>query len=182
MLIGARDPAAMTPAQRAVHDAIAAGPRADVPWPFLAMLDAPHLADAIQAVGAAIRFSGALTPPLREVAILATAAAFGSGYEWDYHLAIARRLGIGEAVIAACAAGVADPAVGEDLAAVIGLCRAAVRERRIGEAVLARLVAATSREIASEVVAITGYYQMLALYLSAGGLDHPVDHPAARPA
>lgn len=177
MLIGARDPAAMTPAQRAVYDAIAAGPRGDVPWPFLAMLDAPHLAEAIQAVGAAIRFSGALTAELREIAILATAAAFGSGYEWDYHIAIARRLGIGERAIAACASGTEDPAIGEAFAAVVALCRAAVRDRRIGEDVLARLVAATSREIASEVVAITGYYQMLALYLSAGALDHPVAYP-----
>ncbi len=105
MLIGSKDPEKMTAEQRRVHDAIASGPRRSVPAPFLAMLDAPELAEAIQAVGAMIRFSGAAPDALREIAILATAGAFGSGYEWSHHEAIARPLGVPVSVIEATRSG-----------------------------------------------------------------------------
>jgi 4-carboxymuconolactone decarboxylase len=179
MLIGARDPAAMTADQRAVYDGIASGPRKGVPFPFLAMLDVPQLAEAIQAVGAAIRFSGAASEMLREVATLASAAAFGSGYEWDYHVAIARRIAMPESVITAAATGllggIDDPAT----RATIGLCRAAVLEQKIPQADLAMLVSAVGRPAASEIVAISGYYPLLALFLSAGDIDHPLVAAAA---
>lgn len=177
MLIGAATVADMTPAQRGIYDAIAQGPRNGVPFPFLAMLDSPHLAQAIQAVGAAIRFTGELSTALREVATLATAAAFGSGYEWDYHLKIARDAGVPEATIAMAASGEEDAAVDTASSAIIALCRGAVLSRRIDRATLERLVSEIGRAAASEVVAISGYYQMLALFLSAGMLDHEVDWP-----
>lgn len=177
MLIGASDIATMTAEQRALHDRIASGPRGDVPKPFLAMLDAPHLADAIQSVGAAIRFSGALPEDLREVAILAAAAAFGSGYEWDYHLPIARRLGVGEAVIAAARSGdtaALTEATVADAAAIIRFCRAAIGANRAGHDDLARLSTSLGRAAASDVVAVAGYYPLLALFLASAELDHPV--------
>jgi len=172
--IGAADPTSMTAAQRAVYDRISGGPRKDVPWPFLAMLDAPHLADAIQAVGGALRFSGTIPEALREVAILATAAAYGSGYEWDYHVAIARRLAVAEATIAAAQTGnlaLADDALDR---LTISVCRTAVLQHRVNPNELNDLIAHSSRAVASEIVAIAGYYPLLALFLSAAELDHPV--------
>lgn len=174
MLIGVRNVAEMTPAQRKVHDAIASGPRAGVPLPFLAMLDVPDLAHAIQSVGAAIRFSGALPAPLREVAILATAAAFGSGYEWDYHLPIARDLGVAEATIAAARSGQPSEAATPAEQAIVALCRNAVLNSRVDQDRLKELVDDIGAAAASELVAIAGYYQLLALFLAAGALDHAV--------
>lgn len=174
MRIGERDPERMTPEQKRAYDAIASGPRGSVPLPFLAMLDAPHVADALQAVGAAIRFSGKLPDTLREVCILATAAAFGSGYEWDYHVAIARQLEIPEAVLkAAWTGGLGDPTIELAYAAAIALCRGAVLERRIAHEHFDALIGLIGREAASEVVAIAGYYPALALFLSASGVDEP---------
>jgi 4-carboxymuconolactone decarboxylase len=178
MLIGVRNVAEMTPAQRKVHDAIASGPRAGVPLPFLAMLDVPDLANAIQSIGAAIRFSGALPAPLREVAILATAAAFGSGYEWDYHLPIARDLGVEETTITAAASGRSAEAATPAHQAIIALCRDAVLNCQVNQDRLKELVERVGAPAASEVVAIAGYYQLLALFLSAGALDHGITDPA----
>ncbi|MBS7699697.1 MULTISPECIES: carboxymuconolactone decarboxylase family protein [unclassified Chelatococcus] len=177
MLIGVRDVAEMTPRQREVHDAIASGPRAGVPLPFLAMLDVPELAHAIQSVGAAIRFSGALAPALREIAILATAAAFGSGYEWDYHLPIARDLGVPEATIAAAASGRPADAATPEYQVIIALCRDAVLNCKVNQDSLRDLVGLVGSPAASEVVAIAGYYKLLALFLAAGALDHGIADP-----
>lgn len=173
MPIGAFDPAIMTPAQRAVHDRIASGPRGGVPRPFLAMLDIPGIAETIQAVGESLRFASSTPVSLRELATLATAGAFGAGYEWDYHLPLARKAGLSELDI--------DAALGTDVSGldeihrlVIGICRDAVLKNRIDPEAVDRLALLTGTETASTIVAIAGYYQMLALFLSAASADHAV--------
>lgn len=181
MLIGARHPETMSPEQNAAYQAIAQGPRGSVPHPFLAMLDTPNLALAIQAVGSGIRFGGAASAAIREIAILATAAAFGSGYEWDYHAPIARDCGVSEAVILATTTGQTMSLDDEVSGLVINLCRGAITQRRIDQDVLDRLVQHLGRTPASELVAICGYYQMLALFLSAGALDHAAAYAPSQP-
>lgn len=170
MLLGARDLSEMTPLQRATYDMIAAGPRGGVPFPFLAMLDAPNFAEAIQSVGEAIRFHGQLSDRLREVAILSAAAAYGSGYEWGYHEKIARDLGLGDAELDGIRSG-----TGADLSEVerasVQFIFSAVLERRADHQLLERLVALLDRTRATEIVTIAGYYPLLALFLAAGGLD-----------
>lgn len=173
MLIGATDPATMTPAQKATHDLIASGPRGGVPFPFLAMLDSPKFAEAIQGVGAAIRYHGTLEPRLREIAICAAAAAYGSGYEWDYHDEIAAGLGM----TAAERQGVLDgsgAALAPAEATIVHYVFAAIRDRAADQELLSGLVAAFGREAATEVTVIAGYYPLLALFLSAGQLDRPL--------
>ena len=178
MLIGEKDLAAMTADQRAVHDRIAAGPRGSVPSPFFAMLDSPGLADAIQAIGETIRYRTQMSDRLREIAICAAAAAFGSGYEWDYH----DRLGIAAGLDRAERAGILD-GTGSGLppqeAAVVAYVFTAIRERRADQEILATIVEAHGREIATEITAICGYYPLLGLFLSAGALDTPLPREVA---
>ncbi|KQX17588.1 MULTISPECIES: carboxymuconolactone decarboxylase family protein [unclassified Sphingomonas] len=160
-----------TAEQRRVADLIAAGPRGAVPSPFLAMLDAPLLAEAIQNVGAVIRFSSALPDALREIAILATAGAIRCGYEWNYHAPIARAAGVAEDVIAATLPDAPPMAAGELAAIVIALCRALALAGEAGPAELAAAVERLGRTGATELVAIAGYYRMLAGFIKAGGFD-----------
>jgi 4-carboxymuconolactone decarboxylase len=178
MEIGARDPERMTPAQRAAHDAIAAGPRGAVPRPFLAMLDDPALCVAIAAVGADLRYHGALPDRQREIAICAAAVACGSGYEWSEHEALAAAQGITRDERAALLSGRPDGLPDAD-AAIAAFVTGAVRTRRADRDRLDRIVAAFGREAATEVTAIAGYYPLLALFLSAAALDTPLpDRPA----
>ena len=71
----------------ALYERITTGPRASGPQhfpltradgsltgPFDGFLLNPRLGEALQAVGAAIRYEGALTPRAREIAILTVAA------------------------------------------------------------------------------------------------------------
>jgi hypothetical protein len=67
----------MTPAQRAVADAILSGPRGRVSGPFNAWLRSPELADRLQKVGEYVRFSTSLDKRLNEMAILMTAQYLG---------------------------------------------------------------------------------------------------------
>lgn len=173
MIIGEKDPGKMSPAAREAYDLIGSGPRGGVPYPFLAMLDAPHFARAIQGVGEAIRFHGVLEPRLREIAICGAAAAWGSGYEWNYHDAIAISLGMSAAERQSMLDG-----SGAALSEVERLCLhyifIAIRERRADAELLTQIAEAIGREAATELTVIAGYYPLLAVFLSAGQLDQPL--------
>ena len=100
-------PADLAPAQRALYDAITGGPRASqagtVPitdadgqllGPFAIMLLSPEVGNAMQQVGAKIRFGTALTGRERELAILTVAGALNSEFERLAHVPAARGLGL----------------------------------------------------------------------------------------
>jgi 4-carboxymuconolactone decarboxylase len=111
----------MTPEQVGLYREILSGPRGQGPravllatgagglaGPFNAMLYAPDVGRALQELGAAIRFRTALTPRIREMAILVVAQAWDSAYERSSHEPIARDAGLTDPEIEAVAAG-ADP-------------------------------------------------------------------------
>ena len=111
-------PADLAPAQRALYDAITGGPRASqagtVPitdadgqllGPFAIMLLSPEVGNAMQQVGATIRFGTALTGRERELAILTVAGALNSEFERLAHVPAARGLGLTEPQIDAALAG-----------------------------------------------------------------------------
>lgn len=173
MQIGASPSGRMTEEQRAVHDTIANGPRGGVPLPFLAMLDSPALCDAIQNVGETIRYNTEMTDRLREIAICAAAAAFGSGYEWGYHDELAVKCGLNPAERQSVLDG-SGAALAPAEAAIVAYVFVAVRERRIDQTLLATISSSLGRVVATEVTAIAGYYPLLALFLSAGQLDTPL--------
>ena len=159
--------------QRALYDKIAAGPRGSVPSPFLAMLDVPRLADAIQEVGATIRFAGVLSGADRELAILATAGAVGCRYEWTHHRPIAVTAGVDESAIAATLGEAVAEALGPRAATIIAFCRAVARDRRIDPITLQRTIELVGRAGTSELIAICGYYGLLASFILIGGHEVP---------
>lgn len=173
MRIGASPSGTMTPAQKAVHDAIANGPRGSVPLPFFAMLDSPVLCDAIQGVGEAIRYKTEMSDRLREIAICAAAAAWGSGYEWDYHDKLAVKCGLSPAERQSVLDG-SGRALDPSEKAIVDYVFGAVRDRQAAPAPLAAIAEAFGRAVATEVTAIAGYYPLLALFLDAGQLDSPL--------
>src|ERR1700757_2271477 len=95
----------MTPQQRAVADAIMSGPRQRMSGPFNAWLRSPELADRLQRVGEYVRFNTSLDKRLNEMAILMTAQAWGSQYEWYAHAPLALKAGLDSSVVAALGAG-----------------------------------------------------------------------------
>jgi 4-carboxymuconolactone decarboxylase len=100
--------------QRRLYQEIASGPRASgarpgdlvessgvLAGPFNAMLLRPELGSALQALGAAIRYRGALGGRARELAILVVAARWESEFEWRVHESAGRALGLREEELAA---------------------------------------------------------------------------------
>lgn len=100
-------PSQLGPEARPLYDAITQGPRASGPQhfaltcedggsngPFNAFLLNPGLGQALQGVGAALRYEGTVSARSREVAILTVAAAWDSTFERQAHEAVGRAVGL----------------------------------------------------------------------------------------
>ncbi|MCM8732260.1 carboxymuconolactone decarboxylase family protein [Hephaestia sp. GCM10023244] len=138
------------------------------------MLDAPRLADAIQEVGVVLRFHSSLPDTLREVAILATAGAVNCGYEWNYHVPLARRAGVPAAAIAATRTGARATELEKPTTTVIAFCRAIATHGQAPPALFAAMIAQVGRTATTELIAIAGYYALLANFIKAAGADEAV--------
>jgi 4-carboxymuconolactone decarboxylase len=108
----------MTAEQLELYREILGGPRGQGPravplatgagglaGPFNAMLYAPVVGRALQALGVAIRFHTSLSPRIREMAILVVAQVWDSDYERTAHEQIAREAGLTEPEIEALRIG-----------------------------------------------------------------------------
>lgn len=171
-------PAQLSPEQRALYDAIVGGPRASagqpsqlvgvdgaLAGPFNAMLLAPAIGDALQALGAAIRYRGRLSARIREMAILAVAARWSSPFERRAHEAEGRRVGLTEIEIEALRSGgvpsLADARERVALTAVRALLEAGSLDDPDYESAVRDLGAPELFEL----TALVGYYATLAMQL-----------------
>ena len=172
-------PADLDAGQRALYDAITGGPRASqagtVPiadeagrllGPFAIMLLSPEVGNAMQQVGATIRFGTALTGRERELAILTVAGALNSEFERLAHVPAARGLGLTEAQIDAALAGRAVDGLSAGEATVGRLALAMTVDRTLSDHDYSAGVKTLGPERLAELTWLVGYYSALALSLA----------------
>jgi AhpD family alkylhydroperoxidase len=172
-------PADLDDAQRALYAAITGGPRASqagtVPitdesgrllGPFAVMLLTPEVGDAVQQVGAKIRFAAALSARERELAILAVAGVLRSDFERLAHEPAALRAGLTRDQVNAVLSGQVPDGLAGDEALVSRLAQAMTADRNLSDDDYAAGVAALGRERLAELTWLVGYYSALALSLA----------------
>lgn len=177
--LGLLAPASLDEAQRALYEAITGGPRASqagtVPivdeearllGPFAVMLLTPEVGNAVQQVGAKLRFSTALTGRERELGILAVAGELRSDFERLAHEPAARKLGLTQAQVDAVLSGRVPAGLSGDEALVCGLARAMTAERTLSDEDYEAGVAVLGKERLAELTWLVGYYSALALALA----------------
>jgi 4-carboxymuconolactone decarboxylase len=173
-------------ASRVLHETITGGPRggvAAVPivdeggrllGPFRVMLSSPVIGDAVQALGAALRFHGSLTVRTRELAILTVAAELCSSFEWWAHERAGEAAGLSaeqlEALIVGEVPSGLDPA--ERLA--VGVARALARDRALHEDDYQAAIDTLGEAALAELTWLVGYYSMLALSLAVFAPPNPL--------
>ena len=185
-------PDELAPAQRALYDAITGGPRASqrgtVPitdadgrllGPFAVMLLTPEVGNAMQQVGAKIRFAAALTARERELAILNVAGHLRSDFERLAHEPAARAAGLTQAQVNAALTGRVPDGLTDSEALVGRLARVMTAERTLPEADYDAGLAVLGRERLADLTWLVGYYSALALSLA---VFRPFLPPAFAPA
>ena len=169
------DPEAMTPEQREVADAIVAGPRGGLRGPFNTWLRSPELADRAQRVGEYIRYRSSLPPRLNEFAILITARHWNAKFEWYAHYPLALKGGLKPEVAADLAQGRRPRGMAPDEAALYDFCTELRRDKRVGDATLAAAKAALGEQGVVDLIAVSGYYDLVSMTLNVAEVPAPPD-------
>ena len=179
-------PADLDEAQRLLYDRIVGGPRANGPraapltdtdgalrGPFNAMLYAPAVGDALQSLGAAVRFGTGLSDRVREIAILAVAAHWDSAFERYAHEAIGRAVGLSEDIIEALRAGLEPPLTDPTERAAYRVVRALLTQRDLDDAHFADARSELGETALVELSTVVGHYGTLALQLHLFRVEVP---------
>lgn len=172
-------PETLTEEQRRVYERITGGPRGDGPrlfeltddegallGPFNAMLLSPPVGDALQALGAALRYRTALSDRVREAVILVVATHCGSAFERYAHEAVGRHVGLTPAEIDGLRS--VDPAEAfaeEGESVVVRFARQLLSRGNADDECFDELTRWHGIAAAFEIATLVGYYSTLATLL-----------------
>ncbi|MGJ4941641.1 carboxymuconolactone decarboxylase family protein [Bradyrhizobium sp. HKCCYLS1011] len=163
----------MSPAQRAVAEAIMSGPRKSLSGPFNAWLRSPELADRLQKVGEYLRFNTSLDKRLNEMAIITTAQHWGAQYEWFAHAPLALKAGLDPSIVAAIGAGRKPDKMKDDEAIIWEFTTQLRREHRVDDAIYTRAVNAFGEQGVMDLIAVNGYYDLVSMTLNVAHVMPP---------
>lgn len=150
--------------------------------PFNAMLVNPAVGDALQQLGAAIRYRTALPARVREVAILVVAAYRRSDFEWHAHAPLAREAGLNDEDLAAIRrcqdpggpATPEPPVLASDDYLVRRVVQALLVQRDLDDTLFALVTGKFGVACVVELITLVGYYDLLALSMRACRVELPV--------
>jgi 4-carboxymuconolactone decarboxylase len=170
----------MTALQRALRDAIYAGPRGvrrKLTGPFQIWLNAPDLGQLAQALGAHVRYKTSLSPRLSETAILVTAAFWKAQYEWHAHAPMAEKAGVKPKTIKEIQAGREPKSAAKDERAIVEFVRELYKTRRVSDRAYQRVHAFLGDAGMVELVGICGYYALISMTLNTFRAQLPPEAP-----
>ena len=159
-------PERMTEEQKKVAAELAAGPRGELRGPFIALLRSPDLMTCVQHVGEYLRFRCPIDRRLMEFATLIAARFWSQSYEWQSHYKHAMKAGLNPAIADALAEGRRPAGMAEDEEVVYELLTESLHNKSVSDATYARALAKFGEPGVVDLVAITGYYLMLAMVLN----------------
>jgi 4-carboxymuconolactone decarboxylase len=165
--------AQMTDDQRASIAEAVAGRRGRMPVPMIAWVRNAELARRAQLLGEQVRFGTSLERRLSELAVLVCARHWAMHYEWSLHKQEAVKAGLDPKIVEAIAAQRAPSLEGAEEQAVYDVAIALLSSRRLPQQLYDRALATLGELRLVELVAILGYYSLVALTLNAFELGLP---------
>ena len=179
-------PADLDEGQRRLHDEILSGSRGAGPvlfpltdaegrlaGPFGPMLLSPGLGDALQALGAGLRYRSVLPHRLRELVVLTVAHHWGSSFEAYAHEAVGRHVGLTEVELAALRRGEAPVLDDDDETVAVATARVLLERGDLDDSEYARAIRQLGERALFELLTLIGYYGALALQLRVYRIGAP---------
>ncbi|WP_025357534.1 carboxymuconolactone decarboxylase family protein [Kutzneria albida] len=179
-------PTGLDASQSAFYRRLVDGPRGragDVPLvdasgalvgPFALMAIAPDLGEAVQQVGAAVRYASALDPVVREAAVLLVASHHRCAFEWHAHEDSARKLGLDDRQLDQLRGGTPPSGLPKAATRALLTVNTMLRTASLDDDAYADTVAELGERGLAELVWLTGYYSMLALALAVFDPPNPL--------
>ena len=159
-------PDKMTQAQTRASEEFAAGRGYPVRGPFAALLRSPEVMLRAKAMGDYLRFKSTITPRLNEMAIMITARQWGQNYEWHAHRPLAEQAGLEPHIGDAIAEGRRPTGMRADEEVVYDFCTELHVNRSVCDATYERARSAFTEQGVIDLVAVCGYYAMIAMALN----------------
>lgn len=150
-------------------------PEGGLKGPFNALLFSPAFGEAVQRLGAVVRFENSLPAPLRELAILTVAAQWQAQYEWWAHAKIARQEGLDEGIIAALKAGHLPDFKQPAEAVVYHFAWELLNQQQVSDQGYEAAVELLGEAGVVELVILLGYYTLVAMSLNVFKVPLPED-------
>ena len=166
-------PDRMTEAQKKVANDIMSGPRGGMRGPFNAWLRSPELADRLQKVGEYLRFHTSLDKRVNEMAIIMTAQAWGSQYEWYAHAPLALKAGLDPSIVAAIGAGRKPETMKDDEAIVWEFTTQLRRDHAVDDEIYGKAVEKFGEQGVMDLIAVNGYYDVVSMTLNVARVMPP---------
>ena len=163
----------MKPDQRAVYAQTVAGRRGSVPANVMVWLRSPDLAARAQKLGELVRYDTSLKPRHSELAILVVAKRWQAQYEWAVHVPEARKAGLPDALVESIRAGAAPVFVEPADWVVYEFAAAVVADGRVTDEQYRAAVLDLGERAVVELVALLGYYTMVAFTLNVFDIPAP---------
>ena len=179
--------------QRVLWDNITTGPRGnpDRPHgglagedgaligPFNALFQSPQVGDAVQQLGAALRYGTSLPADLLEVAILTVGGEWRANFEFWAHARLGAAAGVPQAAIDAIRDGETPQFEDPRHETVYAFGRELIETKRVSDARYGALKDLVGERGVFEVASVMGYYALVSIALNTFDVDMPpgVDAP-----
>ena len=173
--------------QRVLWDNITTGPRANperehgglagadgaLIGPFNALFQSPLLGDAVQKLGAAVRYETSLPNDLLEVAICTMGGHWRANFEFWAHARLAKNAGVSEGAIDAIRDG-EQPFFGDDRQqTVYQFGRELIENQRVSDETYGSLKGMIGERGVFEVASVMGYYALVSIGLNTFNVAMP---------
>lgn len=153
--------------QKQLFDAIAGTRGSVVRGPFAIWLRHPDLVERANSFGSHLRSGTDVPPRLSELAILVTARFWNASYEWYAHAEAAEKAGIAAETIESIRTGGAQVFTNNDEQCVFDLATELYETKFITDDTYRQAVDLLGQDQVIDLVAIIGFYAMVALTLNA---------------
>lgn len=166
-------PENMTEAQRNAAAELASGPRGEVRGPFNVLLRSPELMSPVQKVGEYLRFGCQLDRRVAEMATLLAARHWTQAYEWNAHHPLALKAGLKPEIAQAIADGRRPTGMAADEEVVYDVLTEALQNKSVSDVTYERAIQQFGERNLVDLLAIAGYYALLALMLNVARTPLP---------
>jgi 4-carboxymuconolactone decarboxylase len=166
-------PENMTEAQKKAAAELASGPRGSVRGPFNVLLRSPELMSPLQKVGEYLRFKCQLDRRIAEMATLIAARHWTQNYEWSAHHPLALKAGLKPEIADAIADGRRPAGMAADEEIVYDLLTESLQNKSVSDVTYDRAVKQFGEQNLVDLIAIAGYYALLAMMLNVARTELP---------
>lgn len=171
----------MTDAQKAAVAAVMSGPRKHMGGPFSALLRSPELMNRVQKVGEYLRFLCPLDKRLGEFAAIIAARHWSQQFEWWAHRKQAIEAGLKPEIADAVAEGRRPTGMREDEEVLYDFLTEALKNNGVCDVTYARAVKYYGEQSVIDLLAVAGYYGLLALVMNVARTPVPEGPPLPLP-